>query len=1097
MTFFSSQSEVQYNRVPLNDNDQPDFPDTDDELLQCEYVDETSQCASNGETSTPAVLLSNNFTCCQSLCNVSHKRSVGIGIFLSLLALVAFSSVLTGLGYYSLFIKTPLPYIDKSYHAFAIPNHKSSLNYEAFTAARSKNLSHSFQLHRFKRHINNKKLPLSENDEKLSTYWGSIKRQLNFKHNSNDLFRVNNPGDESRDLLIQKRSVHDADENISRDIKKRSSDMISVVAYQYHVRWKMQVVFMATGSDNEPEHEKHNIFTAERLHTIHNIEKSILNHPEFKDFCFKDRYVYQSDPALKSIYGCAPLNSLMTYFFPSQDSSGKFHYDGLGSNMAEIESAIKLAMTSDHFYYFVDEKVNKTYHKSRLLRTEVLFGAPLRGYSNPYVKSKEQTEKFKSFVIKYIDILSKASTDKVQVLFGGNEIFDYEVDNTFWNDLRLAIISAASIAVFMMILTSSLWLTLWGIVSICLSFPLAFFFYRVVCGIRALGILNGVAAFVIIGIGVDDVFVFVNIYRQSSPDLTTCKRIKHTLVTAGKATFFTSFTTSAAFAANIASSIPAVHQFGLFMSLIVASCWVTVVMIMPPALFLWQYTFARCESYLMSMCAKPFKHRKIGVKDLPCDIAQFVRGTGGSGNSDNTVNNENRLQTTTTCTDVGSDGQNNTENDDDDDLPLLMLEDPMEYYFQGHYDTDDVPLLTGDDSTFQQVSSQSNSLMHAGNEVNPSNILQSFVYYFIACPVVKVKWIILVLSVILLAISIGLTTLLHPATKPPQFFNRDTNLQKLLDLKANFSVIDEISCSKCSAVYDVPASDLHVGIPVTHTPYIPTKSFDRETHKHSHMPTIPSFFFSKITTDTVKSSKHVTKKPKTMIPPWKIPPVITKSQLTSTKRPDLKAKTTTTVKTNPPPHVEKTTTPKPFIDSNPYHTLNTERQTTRPLIITPPKAISESRSVPQNVNLCDNNDCTKTQDRPLLETGATVYVVFGIKGVDKSDIEVGHVMDQSVTTSKGQSYFSAFHQYIKWEKLIQDIKATVLKDSPHLGLDRMICLVLGIFYMVGWEIGGVEAVSLSILVGSSVDYCMHLVEGYLIAGKAVPYHCKEVRMTDC
>lgn len=61
----------------------------------------------------------------------------------------------------------------------------------------------------------------------------------------------------------------------------------------------------------------------------------------------------------------------------------------------------------------------------------------------------------------------------------------------------------------------------------------------------------------------------------------------------------------------------------------------------------------------------------------------------------------------------------------------------------------------------------------------------------------------------------------------------------------------------------------------------------------------------------------------------------------------------------------------------------------------------------------------------------------------------------------------------------------------------MICLVLGIFYMVGWEIGGVEAVSLSILVGSSVDYCMHLVEGYLIAGKAVPYHCKEVRMTIC
>lgn len=50
----------------------------------------------------------------------------------------------------------------------------------------------------------------------------------------------------------------------------------------------------------------------------------------------------------------------------------------------------------------------------------------------------------------------------------------------------------------------------------------------------------------------------------------------------------------------------------------------------------------------------------------------------------------------------------------------------------------------------------------------------------------------------------------------------------------------------------------------------------------------------------------------------------------------------------------------------------------------------------------------------------------------------------------------------------------------------MVCLVVGIFYVLGWEIGGVEAVSLSILVGSSVDYCVHLVEGYILAANACP-----------
>lgn len=55
----------------------------------------------------------------------------------------------------------------------------------------------------------------------------------------------------------------------------------------------------------------------------------------------------------------------------------------------------------------------------------------------------------------------------------------------------------------------------------------------------------------------------------------------------------------------------------------------------------------------------------------------------------------------------------------------------------------------------------------------------------------------------------------------------------------------------------------------------------------------------------------------------------------------------------------------------------------------------------------------------------------------------------------------------------------------------MVCLVVGVFYVVGWEIGGVEAVSLSILVGSSVDYCVHLVEGYILAATACPI--KDVR----
>lgn len=50
-------------------------------------------------------------------------------------------------------------------------------------------------------------------------------------------------------------------------------------------------------------------------------------------------------------------------------------------------------------------------------------------------------------------------------------------------------------------------------------------------------------------------------------------------------------------------------------------------------------------------------------------------------------------------------------------------------------------------------------------------------------------------------------------------------------------------------------------------------------------------------------------------------------------------------------------------------------------------------------------------------------------------------------------------------------------------LTGVICLVVAVMYWLGWEMGAVEAISLSILVGSSVDYCLHLVEGYLLAGE--------------
>ena len=145
----------------------------------------------------------------------------------------------------------------------------------------------------------------------------------------------------------------------------------------------------------------------------------------------------------------------------------------------------------------------------------------------------------------------------------GSVIFDTETSQAIMHDVMLAVPSGVLILVLVFILSGfSIFSTFTGVVAIITCFPLAFFVYWVILGIRAFGVLNIVSVFVIIGIGVDDVFVFLNTFKQSAKlkDLDTVhKRLTHTIIIAGKATFFTSITTSVAFFAN-AISLVSVHS---------------------------------------------------------------------------------------------------------------------------------------------------------------------------------------------------------------------------------------------------------------------------------------------------------------------------------------------------------------------------------------------------------------------------------------------------------------------------------------------------------------------------------------------------------
>lgn len=53
---------------------------------------------------------------------------------------------------------------------------------------------------------------------------------------------------------------------------------------------------------------------------------------------------------------------------------------------------------------------------------------------------------------------------------------------------------------------------------------------------------------------------------------------------------------------------------------------------------------------------------------------------------------------------------------------------------------------------------------------------------------------------VMLVVSVGLMTQIKMSSKPPQLFKDSTNLQMMLDLKANLS-IDKFSCPTCSGFF--------------------------------------------------------------------------------------------------------------------------------------------------------------------------------------------------------------------------------------------------------------------------------------------------------
>eukprot|EP01125_Pyxidicula_operculata_P022221 TRINITY_DN896_c0_g1_i4.p1 TRINITY_DN896_c0_g1~~TRINITY_DN896_c0_g1_i4.p1 ORF type:complete len:1558 (-),score=465.23 TRINITY_DN896_c0_g1_i4:2150-6823(-) len=351
----------------------------------------------------------------------------------------------------------------------------------------------------------------------------------------------------------------------------------SIEWYNYRSDWILHVIFQL----NE-QSTRDTVFSSDILSFCRDVSNKITSLPDYSKYCWKDRDGH-----------CALPNSILPYFFKLEDKTDSRQISiGHLENYppSDIEGGVTNLLLAGEYQY-TSNNFSRTNPKSTSLRIEFTFGTPLEGFTGPDDQTKVQYEVFKTWLtttlVSYLNEVSERPDLGIEVFHGGNGITQDEILATVFKDTTFAFASMVIILFLMWFHMESFGLALLSLYEIVSSFGIAIFIYRLVFGISQVGAMNAIGIFLILGIGVDDIFIFYNTFCQSSHIQDPVRRLAVTYKNSAKATFITSFTTAAAFISNLFSPIPALRWFGIWMALLVVINYLLVLTLFPTAMIVW------------------------------------------------------------------------------------------------------------------------------------------------------------------------------------------------------------------------------------------------------------------------------------------------------------------------------------------------------------------------------------------------------------------------------------------------------------------------------------------------------------------------------
>ena len=256
--------------------------------------------------------------------------------------------------------------------------------------------------------------------------------------------------------------------------------------------------------------------------------------------------------------------------------------------------------------------------KAKYVQSFYFLGMPLAGYSNPADRNEDQRRRGDAFIVdvsaslqrrfglKDTFLKSTFQTSSVaDTVDGGVKVYWWSqpMEANEWavltaKDLNWTIMSFIGVGGYIAYHTGSLIISLNSMCMTLFSIFVAFFFFRIVFQITFFSFINFLIIFVVLGVGADDVFVFMDAFQQSLYELKADQqpatlefRMKHTMKRALHAIFVTSFTTSVAFLATSLSPLVPLKSFGIFSALVIICVFCVNALILPPLVVMYARNF--------------------------------------------------------------------------------------------------------------------------------------------------------------------------------------------------------------------------------------------------------------------------------------------------------------------------------------------------------------------------------------------------------------------------------------------------------------------------------------------------------------------------